>query len=372
MSLKIRTEIVCEDRQPFVVRICEASVCHKSHSIDHPWQTNEYDARVTRQDTDCLYVSTPRAELKLHGVKTSEILGDVLLVVPHQGISSRLIRAKSKHNTLLITEQCDQMCVMCSQPPKSYHADWFDYYKIAIKLSPTDSTIGLSGGEPTLYKAQLFELLEDVFEHRPDIKFHILTNAQHFDDYDIGFLQASRMRNVCWGVPLYASDSIVHDQIVGKSGAFDTLIPNLQRLIHSPANVELRTVLVRQNKELLKSLSKYIGTHLRLIDVWAIMQLEYIGYAKANWDEIFVDTSMSFDEVSFAIDHSVIRGVIPTLYNFPMCTVPEPYRQYVVNSISDWKQKYLSECDGCDKNNVCGGFFQWYDPSRGFREIHAL
>lgn len=372
MSLKIKTDVICGDDKPFVVRVCKASDFRGSGLTGQPIFNSAYDALITHQDTDCVHVATSSAEIILHGVSSSDILGDVLLVVPHRRISSRLIRARSTHNTLLITEQCDQLCIMCSQPPKKFHADWFEHYKIAIKLSPLNSTIGLSGGEPTLYKDQLFDLLDDAFEHRPDVKFHILTNAQHFNDDDGSFLQASHLRNVCWGVPLYASDASVHDDIVGKRGAFDRLMPNLQRLIHSPASVELRTVLVRQNNEELKSLSKFIGIHLRLIDVWAIMQLEYIGYAKMNWKEIFVDTSISFDNVGDALDHSVISGVTPTLYNFPLCTVPESHRKYVANSISDWKQKYLPECAKCKQNNTCGGFFQWYNPSRGFREIHAL
>src|SRR4051794_4935895 len=40
--------------------------------------------------------------------------GDVVLVDPARGAAERLIRASSKHNTLLITERCDQLCVMCS------------------------------------------------------------------------------------------------------------------------------------------------------------------------------------------------------------------------------------------------------------------
>ncbi len=42
--------------------------------------------------------------------------GDVLLLLPGQASAHRLIRAQSEHNTFLVTEQCDQLCVMCSQP----------------------------------------------------------------------------------------------------------------------------------------------------------------------------------------------------------------------------------------------------------------
>ena len=53
-----------------------------------------------------------------------------------------------------------------------------------------------------------------------------------------------------------------------------------------------------------------------------------------------------------------------SLYNFPLCTIPDFYRKYAVRSISDWKQKYLDECTGCVEKDYCGGFFEWYNKKR--------
>src|SRR5690606_40913863 len=60
--------------------------------------------------------------------------------------------ADSRHNTLLVTERCDQLSVMCSQPPKKQHTDLFPLLKQACLLAPKGATIGFSGGEPTLYQ----------------------------------------------------------------------------------------------------------------------------------------------------------------------------------------------------------------------------
>ena len=49
----------------------------------------------------------------------------------------------------------------------------------------TDATIGITGGEPTLFKDDLFHFLLSVSDARPDLRFHVLTNAQHFVDEDI-------------------------------------------------------------------------------------------------------------------------------------------------------------------------------------------
>ncbi len=86
--------------------------------------------------------------------------GDVILMFPEQRTAHRLIRANSQHNTLLVTEQCDQLCVMCSQPPKKHHVDLFDQFSAAIRLAPPHAFIGLSGGEPCFTKRAVAVSLE--------------------------------------------------------------------------------------------------------------------------------------------------------------------------------------------------------------------
>jgi hypothetical protein len=69
--------------------------------------------------------SGERGLLQIEGCPSSELFGDIVVVDPQKKIVERLIRAQSLHNTFLITERCDQLCVMCSQPPKKFHIDRF-------------------------------------------------------------------------------------------------------------------------------------------------------------------------------------------------------------------------------------------------------
>ena len=43
--------------------------------------------------------------------------GDVVLMTP-SGRISVLYRKASRHNTILSTERCNSLCLMCSQPPQ--------------------------------------------------------------------------------------------------------------------------------------------------------------------------------------------------------------------------------------------------------------
>ncbi|WP_205389225.1 His-Xaa-Ser system radical SAM maturase HxsC [Sulfitobacter sp. JL08] len=308
------------------------------------------------------------------GVKAEELYGDVLLVVPGHQTASRLIRCNSHHNTLLFTEQCDQLCVMCSQPPKRINDQWrLPFYKEAVRLADEGIPIGISGGEPTLQRDLFFDLLEDIVSSRPDIKLHILTNGQHFRDEDVPTLR--RLNEECdilWGVPLYAPEAESHDRIVFKDGAFEVLMPNLFRLASAKAKIELRTVLTGMNYPQLPSLANFISKNLFFLKVWAIMGLEPTGFAKAFREDLFVDHSVFFEPLEHALDIAKLRRIPTTLYNIPLCTVPPQYRKYCADTISDWKKKYLPECAPCEKRDSCSGFFEWYNESWRFEEINPL
>jgi len=173
-------------------------------------------------------------------------------------------------------------------------------------------------------------------------------------------------------VPIYSADPETHDAIVGKAGAFEMLLGGLSSLCRAGAAVELRTVAMRRNLGDLPRLARFVTTHIPFAVRWAIMQVENIGYARRDWPNLFADTSVAFADVAEALDLARARGIQAVLYNFPLCTVPEPYRYLAPSSISDWKRKYLEECTACTARDRCGRFFEWYPEDRGFSGVHRL
>ena len=128
----------------------------------------------------------------------------------------------------------------------------FPLYQKAIELSDPKKTIGISGGEPTLYKKELFSILLNVYDKRKDLSFHILSNGQHFDNNDFEILdEINNKLNILWGIPLYADNFDLHDKIVKKK-AFDILLKNLFILAETSSKIELRTVLMMSNYQNLR------------------------------------------------------------------------------------------------------------------------
>ncbi len=314
------------------------------------------------------------SEFTVHGSQMDSHLGDVLLCYPNRGQAQRLIRRNSQHNTLLFTERCDQLCVMCSQPPKNKDYSWiFPHYRNAVLLADNGIQIGISGGEPTLYLDVLLKLLEEAASKRPDLSFHILTNAQHFTQNAVDRMKAIHEEiNVLWGIPLYSHRSSNHDKIVGKDGAFEILLNNLFLLGAAGTEIELRTVLTAQNVLDLPGLAKFVATNIPFISMWAIMAMEPIGYAKANKEQLFFDHSEFPEPLVSALDYAELRNLQPRLYNFPRCTIPATHRQFCTDSISDWKKKFLADCSGCLEKTNCCGFFEWYNEGWSWSGVQPI
>ncbi|MBY5401041.1 His-Xaa-Ser system radical SAM maturase HxsC [Rhizobium leguminosarum] len=348
--------------EPLVVRLC-----HSAKSA-----TTENDAVLIDRSNGRLEYDLNGFSLVLHPDGGEDYDGDVILALPGQPSAHRLIRASSQHNTFLVTEQCDQLCVMCSQPPKKQHTDLFGQFAEAALLSPRGVVIGISGGEPLLHKSRLFDMLRAVSQARPDVTFHILTNGQHFQPSDVEAMLEIGTERVLWGVPLYSADPATHDEIVGKSGAFGQVAKGLGVLMSAGASVELRTVVMRQNVAGLADLADFVFTRLNFAHVWALMQMERIGYGRMNWQKSFYDSSADFAPIASAVDLSVARGINVSLYNFPLCSVPAAYRSYAPSTISDWKRKYLDFCSRCDRRAACGGFFEWYSHNEGFSALGPI
>ena len=323
---------------------------------------------IIRKSNSKTIIETYRGKLEILDKTLHLDDNEIVLIYPQVNSLKRFYRPKANSNSLLLTELCDQRCIMCSQPPKNKSYDDFELYKEAIFLMPDNAHLGITGGEPTLFKEPLFNFLKEIIEKKNNFTFHILTNAQHFLREDINDLFLLS-KNVTWGIPLYSHQRQSHDDIVSKDGAFDRLFDSFNYLLSSGSKVELRTVLMKQNVEHLTNLSNLISTKLSWISVWAIMQLENIGYARMNWEKIFFDNSEDFTHIEKSISILQSNNINLSLYNFPFCTIPKDFRKYARNSISDWKNKYIEVCNDCNKKEECCGFFEWHKNEIGYKNV---
>jgi hypothetical protein len=77
------------------------------------------------------------------------------------------------------------------------------------------------------------------------------------------------------------------------------------------------------------------------------------------------------DQLAEAVDMLVGSKVCVSVYNLPRCVLARSVWPYAAQSISDWKNGFVEECDRCDEKSRCSGFFTTGRPhfSRGIQAI---
>lgn len=286
--------------------------------------------------------------------------GDIVRIGIERATIATLFRRNSLYNTLLVTEQCNHYCLMCSQPPKRGPDRWLvEDAKEVVRMMPQSvESLGISGGEPTLLGEDLLELLTLTRSHLPHTQVDLLSNGRRFSD--IAFCKAYaaiKHPNLTVGIPIYSDDPVRHNYIVQAEGAFDETVRGILNLKRCGQKVEVRVVLHAQSVPRLVETAEYLARNLLFVDHVALMGLEMTGFTLANIDSLWIDPYDYREELSAAVHVLRTAGMTVSVYNLPRCLVPEDVMPAYRKSISDWKNEYLEKCNPCSRRQDCGGFF---------------
>jgi His-Xaa-Ser system radical SAM maturase HxsC len=286
--------------------------------------------------------------------------GDVVVIYP-DGVVETLFRINSEDNTIFMTNNCNQNCIMCCQPPQRVNdiKHFFDINYTLIDLIPLSTKqLGISGGEPTLCGKYLSLLLEKLFNRIQDINVFILTNAVLLSDIKyFKHLKSFPKDKVLFSIPLYGDNSYTHDSIVRTKGSFYKTIKGIYNLFKEGYRVELRVIPQKLNLIRLEKLSQFIYKNLTFVENVAFMGLENIGKAQTNIEEIWISPQILSTHLIKATDFLRMSGINCSLYNYQNCILPKKLRHLSLQTISDWKMEYLPECSTCIEKNICGGIF---------------
>lgn len=300
--------------------------------------------------------------------------GDVVHLEPSRGALRALFRKSAPYNHFLLTERCNNYCLMCSQPPRAVDDGWIvDEILAALPLIDREaSEIGFTGGEPTLLGPRFIELVRAAASHLPRTALHILSNGRNFKDESLARDLAQVLHHdLMMGIPVYADLAHIHDHVVQADGAFDETIRGILNLKRHGIRVEIRVVLQLQTIPRLVDLARFITRNLLFVDHVALMGLELTGFARANLEQIWIDPIDYQQELVEAVGILDRVGIRTSIYNSQLCVLDARLRRFSRRSISDWKQQFMPECDGCTLQSDCGGFFASASirHSRGIRAM---
>lgn len=271
-----------------------------------------------------------------------------------------LYRRSSPHNSFLLTERCNNYCLMCSQPPRNVQDGWLaDELIEAIPLiDPDTKEIGFTGGEPTLLGDRFLELVKATKSYLPRTALHVLSNGRTFADE--GFAESLgeiAHPDLMIGIPVYSDIAHIHDYVVQADGAFDETIRGILNLKRHRVRVEVRVVLHKQTVDRLPQLAEFLGRNLRFVDHVALMGLEMMGFTRANLDALWIDPADYKQQLRDAVWMLHRARMAVSVYNSQLCLLDPSIWSFARRSISDWKQEYMPECSGCSVMDQCAGFF---------------
>jgi His-Xaa-Ser system radical SAM maturase HxsC len=266
---------------------------------------------------------------------------------------------------------------MCSQPPKNVDDAWLlDEIGQALPLvDPSTPSIGLTGGEPLLEWQRIVGLLALARDVLPNTALHVLTNGRGFASPQIADAWAAVAHpNLSAGIPIYAAVDSIHDYVVQAQGAFAETLLGVLRLKERKQRVEIRVVLHALTAPRIVETARWLARNLPFVDHVALMGLENTGFAIANDELLWIDPIEYRSKLSEAVD--ILDGArVPTsVYNLPYCVLDPSVWPFAAQSISDWKNAYLPQCEHCAAKPRCAGFFSTGRPrqSRAIEPIAAF
>jgi len=286
--------------------------------------------------------------------------GDVVRIDARRQFVNALYRRSSQSNSLLVTERCDNFCVMCSQPPKPQDDSWIvDELTEVIPLISSDTQeIGITGGEPSLLGDRLVELVDLMKQRLPTTAVHILSNGRAFGQTELArSLARVRHPDLMVGIPVYSDLAEEHDYVVQARGAFSQTIRGILELKRFGVKVEVRVVIHADTYRRLPQLAQFLARNLLFVDHVALMGLELMGFAKTNVEVLWVDPLDYQPQLVEAVQILDRSGMLVSVYNQQLCVLDSRLHGFSRKSISDWKNAYFEPCERCSKQSECGGFF---------------
>lgn len=287
--------------------------------------------------------------------------------------SEVLMRKSDRHHTIFLTNRCNSRCVMCSQPPTAHDDSWLiqEAMEVARSMTWSPAVFGFTGGEPLLIGTQLRTVLDYFRQWHPHAQLEVLSNGRLASNPLLARTLFEGLSNTRWMIPLYGHAPFLHNHVV-QANAFDETIAALLNLQRYKQPIQLRVVLIEPVLRVLQHLCEFIARNLPFVREVALMGCEPIGLALANQDECKLDLNDWRAQLGGAV-RALDRGRIPVvLMNLPLCSIDSRLWPLAHQSISDWKNVYVPQCDGCAVKDLCCGLFAWYERGWTPTSIKAI
>ena len=214
-------------------------------------------------------------------------------------------------------------------------------------------------------------MIKHIRQTLPDSDIHILSNGRNFKDIDYTHQVVEVGDDKLFvGIPLHSDYYKDHDIIAGAKEAYNETMAGIFNLAAFGAANELRIVINKLNYVRLPQMATFIQKNLPFVAWTAFMAMEHIGHARSNERNVWIEPIDYAGQLEETVRTLAQWRKEVAVYNVPLCLIPESIHPYAQKSISDWKNKYLPECEQCSLKSKCCGLFA--TSQKPFKGLSAL
>lgn len=214
---------------------------------------------------------------------------------------------------------CNERCPFCNVPVEDYERPTPPEAELLRELdafvASGEQTLTLSGGEPTLYRKRLANVIARA--RKGGVRFvELQTNAVLLDAgyarelVDAGLTSAF--------VSLLSDDPALHDRLAGLEGAFQRCLSGIDALLDVGVSVTLNPVIARVTERRVAGYVDFVAERLPRVKVISLSAVQPHGRARKD-PELMPDYAALTEEVPEALRRAAAHGIL--VLN-PYCGLP--------------------------------------------------
>jgi MoaA/NifB/PqqE/SkfB family radical SAM enzyme len=310
-------------------------------------------------------------------------------VAPSSHARKLPVVGEASHRTkglVRLTMACNERCPFCNVPMEDYRRletpDDEIEAALADFVASGEQTLTVSGGEPTLRRARLLELV-GAARARGVPFVELQTNAILIDDDYARALGAAGLTSAF--VSLLSDVPALHDELAGLDGAFDRCLRGIDALLAAGIAVTLNPVVARATEDRIDRYLDFVAERLPAVRSVSLSAVQPHGRAARDLD-LLPDYAVLAPAVRRAQERARVHGVV--LLNpycgLPLCVGWSDGLDRSVEAIeaelggeappgidNAGNKRHDAPCRNCALRTRCGGAWHAYWEHRGGSGIAA-
>jgi MoaA/NifB/PqqE/SkfB family radical SAM enzyme len=267
---------------------------------------------------------------------------------------------------LRLTMACNERCPFCNVPVEDYARPTppreETFAELEAFLAAGEPTLTISGGEPTLLRKRLLEVISRA---RGRAHVELQTNAVLIDAGYAGELAAAGLGSAF--VSLLSDDARLHDELAGREGAFPRCLSGIDALADAGIIVTLNPVIARATQARVARYVDFVAERLPRVRQISLSAVQPHGRA-ARDPALLPDYAVLGPEVRRARARAAHHGIL--LLNpycgLPLCVGWEDGLEHSVEAVEErshrargvdnrGNKRHGEPCRACALRARCGG-----------------